>query len=523
MASLANQTISSTYDGLIKTSTDQPVGVSGVQLLEDGVGNTLALSVGRANQGVTVTGTLTATALSGPLTGNVDGNVTGDLTGTVTGTSVLADGVIATTQATSDNSTKVATTAFVKSVVTAEDLDIAGDTGTGAVDLDSQSLTIEGTANEIETSASGQTITIGLPSSVTVGTLTATNLGGTLSTAAQPNVTSVGTLSSLAVSGTVSTGVLTSSSSSGGTSAIFSNLGGGNANGIELRGGTIGTSVNWRIEKDSTAGNALQITPSTANGGTTYTTPIVSILSSGNVGIGISSPFATLQIGDGNSSAFQVIDSSAGGSILFNKASTNSAFVGEVEQGLGSGDGLLLYTYSGATRPIRFYTEAVERMQVISTGLSFPNGNGIDFSASAGGGATSSLLDDYEEGTWTMGVAFGGASAGVTYSNNTGTYTKIGRQVTVNGYLALSSKGSSTGTAVITGLPFTIPNVLANYAAVSVYLYEVTFANQYQSGGNINTTTVGLTEITEAGAVSSLNDANFANNSEIIINFTYFV
>jgi hypothetical protein len=29
------------------------------------------------------------------------------------------------------------------------------------------------------------------------------------------------------------------------------------------------------------------------------------------------------------------------------------------------------------------------------------NGTGIDFSASAGGGASSSLLDDYEEGTWT--------------------------------------------------------------------------------------------------------------------------
>ena len=33
--------------------------------------------------------------------------------------------------------------------------------------------------------------------------------------------------------------------------------------------------------------------------------------------------------------------------------------------------------------------------------LVFPNGNGIDFSASAGGGQTSSLLDDYEEGTFT--------------------------------------------------------------------------------------------------------------------------
>jgi hypothetical protein len=43
-----------------------------------------------------------------------------------------------------------------------------------SVDLDSQTLTIAGTANEIETSASGQTLTVGLPSAVTIGTLTLT-------------------------------------------------------------------------------------------------------------------------------------------------------------------------------------------------------------------------------------------------------------------------------------------------------------------------------------------------------------
>lgn len=58
--------------------------------------------------------------------------------------------------------------AYVDSQVTAQDLDIAGDSGTGAVDLDSQSLTIAGTSNEIETVASNQTITIGLPNDVTV-------------------------------------------------------------------------------------------------------------------------------------------------------------------------------------------------------------------------------------------------------------------------------------------------------------------------------------------------------------------
>ena len=59
--------------------------------------------------------------------------------------------------------------AYVDAQITAEDLDFAGDTGTGAVDLDSQTLTISGTTNEIETSASNQTLTIGLPNDVTIG------------------------------------------------------------------------------------------------------------------------------------------------------------------------------------------------------------------------------------------------------------------------------------------------------------------------------------------------------------------
>ena len=74
----------------------------------------------------------------------------------------------------SDSATALATQqsikAYVDSQVTAQDLDFAGDTGTGAVDLDSQSLTIAGTSNEIETSAADQTLTIGLPDAVTVTT-----------------------------------------------------------------------------------------------------------------------------------------------------------------------------------------------------------------------------------------------------------------------------------------------------------------------------------------------------------------
>ena len=128
---------------------------------------------GTTNQIITAAN-LTGLSLSLPATvhrdlqGNVTGNVDGDLTGNVTATSVLVDGVTATTQASSDSSTKVATTAYVKGLDNASDLDITGDTGTGDVNLNTQTLNILGTTNEITTAVVGQTATISLPSSISV-------------------------------------------------------------------------------------------------------------------------------------------------------------------------------------------------------------------------------------------------------------------------------------------------------------------------------------------------------------------
>jgi len=59
---------------------------------------------------------------------------------------------------------------YVDAQVTAQDLDIQADTGGAlSIDLDSETLTISGTANEIETDGSGNTITIGLPDNVVIG------------------------------------------------------------------------------------------------------------------------------------------------------------------------------------------------------------------------------------------------------------------------------------------------------------------------------------------------------------------
>lgn len=51
----------------------------------------------------------------------------------------------------------------------ASNLNFAGGTGTGTVALQSQTFTVAGTTNEVETSAAGTTITIGLPNNVTIG------------------------------------------------------------------------------------------------------------------------------------------------------------------------------------------------------------------------------------------------------------------------------------------------------------------------------------------------------------------
>jgi len=66
--------------------------------------------------------------------------------------------------------TQAAVKAYIDAIDVDDDLGIAGDSGTGTINLDSQSLTVAGTAGEIETSASGQTITVGLPDTVIVGT-----------------------------------------------------------------------------------------------------------------------------------------------------------------------------------------------------------------------------------------------------------------------------------------------------------------------------------------------------------------
>ena len=78
-------------------------------------------------------------------------------------------------------------------------------------------------------------------------------------------------------------------------------------------------------------------------------------------------------------------------------------------------------------------------------------GGQITFPATQSASADANTLDDYEEGTWTPVGTF--VTPGTSTSGLAGTYTKIGRQVSIAANGALN-KGNASGVFTITGVPF---------------------------------------------------------------------
>lgn len=151
-------------------------------------------------------------------------------------------------------------------------------------------------------------------------------------------------------------------------------------------------------------------------------------------------------------------------------------------------------------------------------------GGQVTFPATQNASAGANVLDDYEEGTWTPSLKFGGASVGMTYTTQEGHYTKIGNIVIITGYFLLSAKGSSVGSATITGLPFTA-NSASVYPPVSLSMSAVTAPLGYERQAYVvpNTTEMYLQRIGEGGDVYQLTNANFANTSYIMVGCAYRV
>jgi hypothetical protein len=160
----------------------------------------------------------------------------------------------------------------------------------------------------------------------------------------------------------------------------------------------------------------------------------------------------------------------------------------------------------------------------IGVGAATPSasGAGITFPATQSASTDVNTLDDYEEGTWTPVFEGTTGSIGATASTVSGTYTKIGRQVTCYGEIVLTNKGSWTGVVRIAGKPF-------NSASTYVNVGSATLSNvNYTSGASLavymNTSATGfyIDTSSSGGARTVVSLANVANNSEFYFTFTYF-
>ncbi len=80
----------------------------------------------------------------------------------------------------------------------------------------------------------------------------------------------------------------------------------------------------------------------------------------------------------------------------------------------------------------------------------------IKFPATQNASSNVNTLDDYEEGTWTPVLGGGGGTSGQTYLVQTGTYIKIGKLAYVDFSIQLSVKGTITGIVQVQGLPFSV-------------------------------------------------------------------
>ena len=330
---ISGEDASTSNKGIASFSSDNFAVSSGAVTIKDsGVSNDeLAGSIANAklaNSSITVTdgSSSTATALGGTITFSGTSNevevaessgtitiglpstVNVNVTGTINATSVLADGVTATTQSAGDNSTKVATTAYVDAIDSDDDLSVSDGSSSTTINLDSQSLTIAGTANEIETTATAQTITISLPATINANTTgnaatataleTARTIGGVsfdgTGNIDLPGVNTAGTQNTSGTAAGLSATLAVASGGTGATSmtdkAVVITQDSGtdtlssvamDANGELLIGGTSGPAVSTL-----TAGTGITITP--GDGSIEISAPDVGDITGVTAGTGLS-------------------------------------------------------------------------------------------------------------------------------------------------------------------------------------------------------------------------------------------
>lgn len=251
----------------------------------------------------------------------------------------------------------------------------------------------------------------------------------------------------------------------------------------------------------------------------------------GNVGIGTSSPSAPLHVKADNNIIMSLQSSDATvGNLYFNFRNDDGDEKGWIGYGSSTTDDFGIF--NNQSRDLNIGTSGSTRLQIKSAGdVEVKTGNlvigtagkGIDFSANShASGMSSELLTDYEEGTWTPVVADASSGGNTATGNFSGTYTKVGRIVTVHCYaLDINTTGlTSTNSIVVRGLPFTNGDTIAKYG--SIRLQSVTFSGYCvaQLGGSSSSVSIIENKSGISNSNVTVGDLN-SGVADILFSLTY--
>lgn len=178
-------------------------------------------------------------------------------------------------------------------------------------------------------------------------------------------------------------------------------------------------------------------------------------------------------------------------------------------------DGQVLTANSGATKgleyedPISLTTTGSSGAATLTPGnpyvLNIPN-----YSGSSG-----------TTGTWTPGIQFNGGTTGITYGLQVGNYFSIGNMVFAYFDITLSSKGSSTGFAEVTGLPSAVSATFIVTGSLTFYQNMSGIQATPSALPSVGTDRAVLLDFTATDGVT-LDDTNFTNTSRIVGMVIYY-
>ena len=177
----------------------------------------------------------------------------------------------------------------------------------------------------------------------------------------------------------------------------------------------------------------------------------------------------------------------------------------------GSANVMTIGTAAVGTDPsISVNVGAAEIVRFISGGLTF---NGDTAAANA--------LDDYEEGTFTPTLAFGGTGISV-YNTRKGFYTKIGNTVNFTIFIQVQQKGAGTG-AVTVSLPLASVNTQDRSYSINVTGQSLSGLSGALFGYLVENSSSVQVFQTDATGGTALTDAVFNDFStdNIIVTGTY--